>query len=275
MRISIFIFILLSLLQPIQAQERTMSGPNETGETKNKEIEEDVINVESKIRAWTLSKQYSTKQYEVVDSATIGFHNYVPMFKQSISNTYLGFAGSPYQSNIFFDRTNENEFYFLQNFDAYRTIQSEVKYYNTTTPYASLTYEQAKQGTNKTEQKFIAFFTQNIDSVTNFGFEFNVLKTPGQYLYQEASHKHLNLFVSRNTERLNSYVSVMSASDYLYENGGITDSTVNRFASQSIIFTPISFQVRKSPSDFNVNLLNGIENNYKTISAFTSHEYLM
>lgn len=235
----------------------------------------DMDSIESVIKVWTLSNQYSTVIPAHVDSATIGFNNYNPIFRRSISNNYLGYSGASYESNIFFDRTRESNFYFLQNFDAYRLTPEQVRYYNTTTPYASLMYEQGAQGSDsKKEQEFKAFFTHNIDSITNFGFRFNAIKAPGQYLLQQSNHNFLNVFASRNGKRLNSYFNFINSTDNIIENGGIIDSTVNRFRNMTFLGRyPIS--VREDPAALFVNLANQIENENKSFSIFTSHEYLM
>lgn len=212
--------------------------------------------VKSVIHSWTLERQNSALKSLMVDTATLNFHNYTPIFQKSISNTYLGYLGAPYVSNNFFDRINNSDYYFLSSFEAYRTTQRDVAYFNTTTPFSWLKYEQG--GDN--EQMFTAFFTQNLDSVTNLGFRYDVLKNNGQYKYQEANHKNLNLFVSRNSKRYNGYASFISESNKAVENGGIVDS----FIDLSI-----------NPFDLSVNINQSIGPTIKTYSIFTSHEYLL
>jgi hypothetical protein len=212
--------------------------------------------VKSLIRSWVLDKQNSAVKSVLVDTATLNFHNYSPIFQKSISNTYLGYLGAPYISNNFFDRLKYSDYYFLSSFDAYRITQSDVAYYKTTTPFSWLKYEQG----GSEEQMFTAFFTQNIDSATNLGFRFNVLKNKGQYNYQEANHKNINLFISRNTKRYNGYASFISASDKVVENGGIVDSVID---------------ISQAPGDLLVNLSGSLGPTIKTFSFFTSHEYLL
>jgi hypothetical protein len=212
--------------------------------------------VKSLIRSWTLDKQNSSINLSTIDTANFNFHNYTPIFQKSISNTYLGYFGAPYISNHFFDRINYSDYYFLTSMEAYRNTQRNVTYYNTTTPFSWLKYEQG----GSDEQLFTAFFTQNIDSVTNIGFRFNVLKNKGQYLYQEAKHKNLNFFVSRNSKRYNGYLSFITATNKIGENGGIKNSIID---------------VSQDPDALIVNLGKSIGPTIKTFSLFTSHEYLM
>lgn len=238
--------------------------PNRTSgdgpDAKNKKGEAPKDTIKSVIKVWTLDNQYSTIKPVELDTSTINFHIYNPAFKQSISNTYLGYAGSPYQSNIFFNRDKSEEFYFLRNMGAYRRNNSEVEYFNTTTPYANLMYEQGDQTASRTEQVFKAFYTQNIDSLTNIGFRFNTNKNESQYQMLEATNKFFNLFASRNSSRYNGYLSIRNAKNETVESGGISSSTINR---------------RFAPSTLPVNLSENIANTVTSLSLFTSHEYLM
>jgi hypothetical protein len=250
-------FFCLFISETIFSQEATSTDNNMDSITTAVQQSASVKKpVKSLIHSWVLEKQNSSVKYVYVDTATLNFHNYSPIFQKSISNTYLGYLGAPYISNNFFDRINYSDYYFLSSFEAYRRSQREVAYYNTTTPFSYLKYE---QGGND-EQIFTAFFTQNIDSFTNLGFRFNVLKNKGQYNYQEANHKNLNIFISRNTKRYNGYASFISAMDKVVENGGIVDSIID---------------VSRAPGDLIVNLGESIGPTIKTFSFFTSHEYLL
>ncbi|MFA9389500.1 MAG: putative porin [Prolixibacteraceae bacterium] len=250
-------------------------GENIATDTSADSIAKTEEPVESIIHVWTLDNQFGTKNVVAVDSSTLGFNNFNPIFQRSISNSYLGYLGSSYTSNIYFDQSSESNFYFLRNFDAYRQTQNKVRYYNSTTPYASLMYLQGGQGSTKTEQLFKAFFTSNIDSITNFGFQFNAIRAPGQYLMQEARHKFLNFFVSRNGTRLNSYFNFINGSDEITESGGISDSSLDQFTYSRIVYTNLSIPSRVDPTELGAKLTNEISNTSKSFSIFTSHEYLM
>jgi hypothetical protein len=237
----------------IYAQEETSPGAKSDRTSASDPSTPVKKSVKSVIRCWTLENQNSTIHAVNVDTATMNFHNYTPIYQKSISNTYLGYFGAPYISNLFFDRLNNSAYYFLTSFEAYRRTQRDVVYYNTTTPFSFLKYEQGS--TN--EQLFTAFFTQNLDSVTNFGFRYNVLKNNGQYKYQEANHKNLNLFISRNSKRYNGYASFITSTNKVAENGGIVDSIIG------------------DPNVLLVNLGGSVMPTIKTFSLFTSHEYLL
>ncbi len=277
-------FLFLIVLSSNGQEERTLGlgSPGESGDLSESAQVERNDSIEPRLHSWTLTNQFSKRVDSYVDTATINFHNYNPIFKKSISNNYLGFLGAPYESNIFFDRERSNHFYFMRNLNAYYRASEDIQFFNTTTPYSSLQYSQGNQGTRRTEQMFNAFYTQNIDSVTNLGFRYNAIKNKSQYVLQESTHSFLNFFVSRNSERYNGYLSVVSGNNDLLENGGIISDRIDVEVPAWALFLANSMggslgtnNTSVSPYDLNVNLPTGVELNNKSLTLFTSHEYLM
>lgn len=256
------IFFLLLITTGLYAQERGIAGnPSQPDMQQIDSLKNKTEQVESKIEVWTLENQYSTIAPVELDTASLNFHNYNPIFKKSISNSYLGYLGAPYQSNIFFDREEDPDgFYFLKNMQHYYKSPDEVEYYNTTTPFAILKYHQGGVSTTVYEQMFTAFYTRNIDPGTNFGFCYDALKNAGQYVYQESLHEHLNVFFSKNSERYNAYASILTGTNMVVENGGAKANVVNPYTN---------------PDRVTPNLGNSIETSIKNLSFFTSHEYLL
>lgn len=267
--------VLFVFCSAILMAQGPIGGALPEGQGQEGEVDEHLkttdIKVIPKMHVWTLNNEFSTNVEAKLDTATINFHTFNPMLKQSISNTFTGHLGAPYESNIFFKRTQESQFYFLQSFDSYRLSQDEVKYYNTTTPYAHLFYEQSTQAPKSLQKSFKAFFTQNIDSITNVGFDFNVFTSPSQYMKQEATHKFLNVFMSRNSLRYHGYLNVINSTDEVLENGGLQSDSLDRFGTYSFL----GYKFRDYPSNFPVAFTYGLENTTKSLSLFTSHEYFM
>lgn len=214
--------------------------------------------IKSLITSWTLGKDLSTKKISVLDTGMFNFHNYDPVFKKSISNTTLGYYGSAYISNIFAERDQSSDFYFLKSFDCYTLFQPDVKYFNTTTPYSFLRYTQGEENSNP-EHTFQAFFTQNIDPYTNFGFQFNTIKSTGHYLYQHGHHRYLNLFISRNKGNYDGFVSFIRSKNTINENGGLAD--------------PDKFSNKILADRLSVKFGNNNTSDYLHYSLFTLHEY--
>jgi hypothetical protein len=281
---SFLLLLVLFAVLSVRAQDLRsldMNSEPDQGE-RPPDVEHTAItdSIEPNIVSWTLAKQFSSKLNAEVDTTTINFHIYNPIFKKSISNNHLGFLGAPYESNIFFERDNYNHFYFMRSLNAYYRSSEDIRFYNSTTPHSSLYYSQGSQGTSRAEQYFKAFYTQNLDSITNLGMEYNVIKNFSQYINQESHHKFLNLFISRNSERYNGYFSILRGQNNLVENGGIVAKRIDVDVPESIILlskalgTNIGINnTATSPYSLAVNLPQGIELNNKSFTVFTSHEY--
>ncbi len=218
------------------------------------------VPIVQEVKAWHLVDNFSKVDSIEVDSAMFNFHNYNPVFQDDISNTYLGYMGAPYQSNYFFNRTSNVDFYFLRNMEKYLITPEKIKFYNTRTPFSFLKYTQSLQSQTAKEQTFQAFFTQNVDSSLNFGINFNTIKNEGPYKIQQANHKHFSVFASKNSERYNSYYLFSTGNNNVVENGGITDNVINpRFPVTNVA----------------VNLPTGIKNDVKSLTLFTKQEYIV
>lgn len=255
MRYLLFIILLITSFLNAGAQQ----GYNLS--EKSDSINNTNENRHYKTRINTLSFDFEKGRpaISVLDTNMSNFHLYNPLSKSFFSSTNLGYLGSPYISNNFFDRNIDSDFYFINVFDVYRCKQNDVQYFNTATPFAYLVYDQGNQPGSKYEQIFKAFFTQNIDSTLNFGFNFTTLKNQGQYNNQAAKHRYLNFFISKQTKRYNGFASIITGSDEITENGGISDSIVN---------------TRYEPYGLDVRLPKSLRTTVNYFSFFTSHEYL-
>lgn len=256
MRYFIFFILLFSSFLNVHAQKENdlSSGNHDTINHSN-----EVRHIKTKISTSNFDFEKGRPITAVLDTNMSNFHLYNPLSKYVFSSTNLGYLGSPYISNDFFDRTCNSGYYFANVFNIYRYEQNKVEYYNTATPFAYLLYDQGNQPGSKYEQIFKAFFTQNIDSISNFGFTFSTIKNQGQYTFQAAKHRYLNFFISRNTKNYNGYASIITGLNEIQENGGIEDTIVN---------------TRYEPNELKVQFDKSIGTSVNYFSFFTSHEYL-
>jgi hypothetical protein len=253
-RLCILLVLLLASLVA-KAQTDLLEEMNEDSGPEGNVIQKQPI-LTPEVRSWKLVDEFSRLVPIAIDTTTINFHNYTPIYKRSITNTYLGFLGSPYISNDFFERIDYPEYYFLTSYKGYRKNSRDVSYYNSNTPFSSLKYQQG----GEEEQMFTAFLTQNLNEYSNIGFEFDAIKSEGQFKNHEANHRNLNFFYSRKSERHSTYVSLITGSNKSADNGGIVDKTINPFIS---------------PFKLLVNLSGGIKNEINSLSLFSSHEYFL
>lgn len=157
-----------------------------------------------------------------IDTALHGMHIYNPMDRQTISSTTLGNFGSPYQSNIYFDRP-EVDFLFSDVYDAYYKNYKNTPNVNTRTPFAILTY--GNGGPRQyAEESLAGIFSQNIGKDVNFGVYFDLIYARGLYQNQSTRHKNYGFFGSLNKEKYNAYFNIGSSLLENYENGGFGTS---------------------------------------------------
>lgn len=270
-----YIYIVLAaLLIVIQAQAQfrpeglpsggSIGGNNgegsgtETSQDKDleKENKKNKPKIPSVIKVWELKDQGAKIKPSELDTALLFFHIYHPFELLSISNTFTGNNGGAYQANDFFKRTYNSDFSLTRSFDAYWLTPSQVKYFNTTTPYSLLDYTQS--GSAKNETRFNVTHSQNINDKFNFGLIYNQTRSQGQYRKQENKFHNIGIVTSYNSNQFVSHSNLIFNRLQGQENGGID-------SSQTLNGVP-------KTEDFIVRMddaVNKLQNN----NFFTSNEY--
>jgi hypothetical protein len=178
--------------------------------------------VKSVIKSWKLS-DYSTRKDLIKLDTLLGFqHNYNPIFKNSISNSYLGNLGSPYKSNIYKDRLRTEEFLFLSTYRAYMLKPEDVVFFNTTTPYTSVYYETGGPK-GQSENLLKVLQTQNINPYWNVGVSYNLISSDGQYQNQKTKLYDFSFFSTYKKDRYGLDFVLNQNSLSNEENGGLNE----------------------------------------------------
>jgi hypothetical protein len=194
------------------------------------QIEHDTNTV---IYSWKLENNFSTPVEVPVDTVLDNFQILYPIYKISQSNSYLGNFGSPYISNVFTDRTNSEDFFFLNQYYAYLFTQNNTRFYNTHRPFSSLYYSKGGSDKDK-EESFDAFFSQNITSKINFGLNYNLIAAKSQYKYLNVKKNSFKIFSSYTGQRYMCHAAFNGNRLRNEESGGIIDSV---FESGNYKFT--------------------------------------
>ncbi len=181
----------------------------------------------SHIHSWKLINNGASTEEVEVDTTLNFFHNYNPIFQKSISNTFTGNFGGAYQSNNFFKREGESDFYFYRAFDLYTKLPADIRYFNTTTPYTILDYSQSENQNTQNETRFNAFHSQNINRDFNATFFYDQSKATGQYEYQENKHHSIALYSSYESDKFNSHFNLIFNRLKNEENGGLEDGNID------------------------------------------------
>jgi len=220
--ILVFVF---ALTNNLVAQKTLGSRPNvgqSKGNSKDDQNQLDSLgyNVESVIRAWKLSNYGTIKKSIELDTILGELQNYNPIYQKSISNSYLGNLGSAYQSNVFIDRVTDESFLFFKPYRVYIMKPEDVVFYNTTTPYTKLSYETGGPK-GQSENLLRAMQTQNINPYWNFGINYDLISSDGQYQNQKTKLYDFTLFSSYKKREYGFDIVLNTNRMSMEENGGV------------------------------------------------------
>ncbi len=209
---------------PGDRQTDKLGGRSKLGKDGNELDSLGYNDVTSAIKSWKLT-DYSTRTQLVELDTILGYqHNYNPIFRNSISNTYLGNLGSPYQSNIYRDRLDNEQFLFLSTYRGYMLKPEDVVFFNTTTPYTSVYYETGGPK-GQSENLLKVLQTQNINPNWNVGVSYNLISSDGQYQNQKTKLYDFSFFSTYKRERYGLDFVLNQNSLSNEENGGLNLDT--------------------------------------------------
>lgn len=188
--------------------------------------------VTSHIKTWELEDYGAFLEETQLDTSLNFYHVYNPIFKKSISNTFTGNIGGAYESNNFFKRDGDSNFYFYRNFALYALRPKDIRYFNTTTPYTMLDYSQSNNQNIMNETRFNVFHSQNVNKDLNFSLLYNQSKATGQYSNQENKFHTFGLYSSYQSDQWVSHFNLLFNRLRNQENGGLTDPNYDLNAFQ-------------------------------------------
>lgn len=215
-------------------------------------------NVEHFRRTWRWAHDGVYRQDIPLDTTLDNIHNYNYIFRKSVANTYLANFPSPYISDIFINRTPDQDFFALTNIRAYLYRPVDALYFNTTTPFTQLTYFTGG-GKGKNETMLDVWHTQNIRPFWNIGFRYNLISSDGRYMNQKSKAYNFSLFSSYEYERLAISFFLNQNNGKFNENGGITDKKYIRDTTVNAENIPVN--------------LSNTSNSYRNFNFYTQVQY--
>lgn len=168
----------------------------------------------------TISFRYldSARTYKL-DSSIDDFTRRFPI---PPTNIYLGNLGSASRSLLFSPNFKAGFDPGFHAFDIYKWDVEKVRFFNTTRPYSSITYQLG----SRVEQMVELSHTQNIKPNWNFLFQYRLINSPGFFKNQKTNHNNYLLsswFQSKN-KRYNNYFVILGNKLQASESGGILDT---------------------------------------------------
>lgn len=214
--------------------------------------------VEPKIQGWYNQEWGAFQDSTVLDTLIDNFHLYHPVFKESLTASYLGNYGTPALNNNFFNRRTDVKFFFLTSRSAYILTPENLVFYNTRTPYTRLDFSQSENKSVKNETRFNVFHSQNVNPFWNFTARFELAKSAGQYISQQSKNNSISIYTSYNKDHVNLYSGFVSNLIKNAENGGLS--------SDDLLFNGAGTEF------LNVNL-NASKSQFNSTYFFANSEY--
>jgi hypothetical protein len=189
------------------------------GSNENKSITS-VSEFKNRFSSWKLYDDFTFSDSVVIDTATTGFQNYDPVFKESYSTIFLGNRGAAYHSNLLSYKSDFNEFIFANSLQKYFIQPEDIQYYNTKVPYTNLSYYYGVPK-RRSEENFSALFTQNINKYWNYGVYYNLVSSIGLYEAQQVDNRNFKFHMSYHGEKYNIHGAFLFNKIKHLENGGL------------------------------------------------------
>ncbi len=197
------------------------------GDTEDAESKAPEKVVDPKIELWYLKDYGALLDSTDLDTLQDYYHLYNPVFRNTITASYLGNYGLPYQNNDFFGRESTMDFFFSRSREAYLLTPEKLKFYNTRTPYTLLDYTQSENKNRKNETRFNVLHSQNVSPYLNFTFRYDQGRSDGQYNYQDSKNSLVSVYSNYNKDELKIHAGFIANSIQNSENGGLeNDSSI-------------------------------------------------
>ena len=175
------------------------------------------------IRAWTLPSPVALADSQSVDTSFYNFGMRNVVYDHCVWNQSNGNLVSPLQPAAYFYRTKKTDCMFATAYNVYTITPQDVRFYNTTTPYSTISYKKGFT-TNHNENDLDFKFTGNINPRTNVGGTINYLNSVGHYKSQAGKTVNGSVFSSYNGRNYSIQAAFTFNTLSNFENGGLLNS---------------------------------------------------
>ncbi len=178
------------------------------------------------VKTWIMAEDFTVMLNHEMDTAQTGFQVSSPVYRNSISQAYLGNIGLQTRDNLYFNRNLQTDYFFLRPFTSYLYTPENNVYYNITKPFTLLEYFASTGDRQKREEIFHAIHTQNITPFLNMGFDIRFLGSEGTYLRQKSKFNSVSLFGSYTGKDYSIHSSFHMNTQNAQENGGLKNDSI-------------------------------------------------
>ncbi len=247
---------------------RNQTSDNESTKSDNDDdyIKRKKKHKPSDVKAWHFTDEYLGFVDSIaVDTAIVNFQNNDPVLRYGIENSYNGNLGSPIQSKVYFDHKHyKTDYLFSRSYDLYTVSPSDVRFYNTKTPFSLLTYRTG--GASYHEEDYLkGLFTFNVHKNLNIGLLANFIYARGTYSNQAGKIFNGGIWTSYDSDRYSCNGTIVLNRFNTQENGGIADE---RFITNPNAVSGAGI----APENIPTNLTDAY-NMYRNDIFFYHHKY--
>ncbi|MFC2121065.1 putative porin [Bacteroidota bacterium] len=172
------------------------------------------------IYSWKLNKDKSNIIGLNIDTLLTGFQNYNPLYRNNISNSYLGNYGSAGISHNFKQSIAPVDFIFVRGYTDYLHKAEDIGYFHAKRPFTNVKYSGG--GTDDVNgQNLNLIHTQNVNRYFNVGMKYNLISSTGHYQRQSVKNSSFTMFSSYRKEKYLLYSAFSLNKFKIEENGGL------------------------------------------------------
>lgn len=220
-----------------------------------------VIDTTKEINTWQLRHNFTRFEEVPLDTNMHQVQKeFNPAFQQGFSYEALGNLGHALNHVDFYRRPESDQFLFGRAWDPYRRTPERTLFFNTKSPFTSLSYSTNLFVNQAPEQHIEALHTQNFSPFSNFGLLFNILDGKPFYQNQQTRVNRVGLFGSYAKKRYSIFGTFYYNDFKAEENGGIKDMTA--FLKDSL----------ENLIDYETNLTRA-HSHYQDLSLFTTQNF--
>lgn len=258
--ISILLISLLTITKGLKAQS---FEPNVVVPDSIIQDEEKKIIRGDKLKSFSILDNVTIlTQKEIPDTVTTGNYNIISPEGRSISMGYLGNTNSPWINFLYFGRSSvAPDFIYLNGYDKLYWNLSNIRWYDTKTPFSLLRYNKNFDSQN-TESVLQGKIGSNFTKKVNITVGFNYINADGFYTSNKSRTIGYGLSGYYRGDRYKVYAFIGNNNFVQSENGGITDfryiSNPQQFANGRIDISSREVPVRIPNETLFNRVVNGL-----------------
>jgi len=220
-----------------------------------------VIDTAKRINTWQLMHNYTRFEEVPLDTNLHQLHrDYQPAFSQGFAYEYLGILGHGLNHVDFMLRPEPDAFAFGRGWDPYLKTASRTIFFNTRTPFTSLSYSTLFFVNSAPEENVEALHTQNLSPFSNFGIDFNILAGKPLYTNEDTRVNRIGLFASHAKDKYSIFGTFYYNNFNAKDHGGL--ESVDDFVNGTLN------EVWEYPMQ-----LTQAQSQYRNLSFFATQKY--